>query len=373
MRIVVAVEHWRSAHCGASGTAWWLVQGLRRRGHDVIVTPATSQVAVGSSRTDLLRANAYDEAIQTAEGTQATASRRVLVAPNRQLPGVQWDLLGKLGRRSDPFSVDLSGVDGVMGVGATSEHVRGILRRGSGIGPTTVYLVEADRPFLRVPVFRQFLRGHLLATHDRSLANMANTVLERPVITTRVGGLEPQSSNSSEAGSLDAGDGTLPERYGLWVRSSTGPFDRAVASSYRSAGIPVIVSDSLKSTEETRDMIRLEAPYLTRLESVITGATHVTCTGGDSGDLAYVAWRAGKPVVCDRATSLAPDIRASNGGWVLSNHRDVASVLRLASTNEGCRRGTNGLSWFLANRLWDSVAPDYEALIDQRNNISDDN
>jgi hypothetical protein len=339
VRIVIATECWAPAHAGSSGAAWWTAHGLAGRGHSVEVIAAAR---CGDASQPGISARVLD-----ATWPAATAQRVALErsASSRMTIGlVQRQLLALVGATTDPSSVDFRGVDGLIGFGVRSPHVRGLVGRALGRVPSAIHLSGEDRQLANVPLIRQGVRGHTLVTHWAELADFLPVEMRRRLVALPAGP-GPEVPASSKADRV----GGVADRIALLVVPEAGAAHQELAAVCSRAGL---------------SGYRVSGPDLSggRIDAMIRDATVVILGGGDVGDLAAAAPRAGRPLIVSPGSSGERDARRSGAAFTLEEPSRFAAVLAATLTDRGRERAAHGPEFVDSELDWDRLARPIEGL-----------
>jgi hypothetical protein len=343
VRIVIATECWAPAHAGSSGAAWWTAHGLARRGHSVEVIAAA---LCGDASHPGISARVLD-----ATWPAATAQRVALErsASSRMTIGlVQRQLLALVGATTDPSSVDFRGVDGLIGFGVRSPHVRALVGRALGRVPSAIHLTGEDRPLAHVPLIRQGVRGHTLVTNWAELADFLPVEMRHRLVALPAGP-GPEAPASSKADRV----GGVADRMALLVVPEAGAADQELATFCSRAGLSVY---------------RISGPDLSggRIDAMIRDATVVILGGGDVGDLAAVALRAGRPLIVSPGSSGEREARRSGAAFTLDEPSRFAAVLAATLSETGRERAAYGPEFVDSELGWDRLAPPIEGLFERQ-------
>lgn len=359
MRILVVSDELSPAHAGPAGITWWLTNGLFARGHDVAVALPEPRGVPAEAPPDPPFVQRFPARWPHPEAA-VVAERRLLGGPGL-LPAVQKDLLALVGPSTDPEAVDLHQIDGVIGIGTASPHLRGFLRVAAGRVGTAVHLHPGDLDRLRVPVIRRELRPHPLTTHWSGFAALASAITDRPVEVAPPPGAPTTEDGTATATGEQAPRARRPPAL-LWIRTARGPVPRSLDSWRAATGADITVCGEIADLhhEDYLDLTSGIAGH--RLDRVLTDADVVVIEPGDAGDLPAVAMRAGRPLIAYRGSSATDDLAVSGAGWVVDDEEALGAALA-AGRDEWERRGAAGPCCVAHHRNWDNAILVYERLL----------
>jgi hypothetical protein len=316
VKVLLNAESVMPAHTGAAGVAWWLRRGLVARGHSVEFYSA----------------------------------------------GVE---------RSGPGSAHgFEGVDALVNVGLPGAASTAALQAATGRVPIIAHLVPDDLAHLGDPAIRRRLMPHTIVTHSIALAARATAKLGRPVRCFVAGAYDGPLPGGPSIDNLDdttglggavrcgAADGCV-----LWSRTASRSSDDLLVRALRGRAGEVVVAGTADGLP-TNWGVPLASLEVRRLDAWVARSLAVVISDGDAGDLAAVAFAAGKPILTTEGSDTAAEVHAAEAGWVVSSLAD-ADVAKEGLEGSLEAVGDRARRFFLARRTWDSCSTRYEEWIDE--------